>query len=124
MPKIVGLDPTKERTYVAKCEQELPKDEQTVYKVRMLRLHEAANIKDDIYRVTGLGKERKETLRTGSIEVEVLKTCMLGWENFKSDEGKDVPFNLENIDWIPAEVRSEISDFCSGERVEEKEAKN
>jgi len=121
---IVGVDPTKVHDYIPKCERNLPKKEKTIFKVRKVGLEEAAEIRDGIYEISGLGKERKEKLKTGSVEVRVLKICLKGWENFKDDKGEDISFNIENFSWIPAEVRTEIADYCRGENIEEETAKN
>lgn len=122
MSKVIGLDPKAERTFIPKCDRELPENEQIKFKVRLLTISESAAIRDNQYEVKGLGKERTEKIKVASSEIKVLEMCLLGWDNFLDDGKKPIVFNKANFEFIPSNIRSEICDFCKGD-VEEEEIK-
>lgn len=110
----------KPHDYVCKCDAGLPVKEQTKFKVRFLTIKEQAELRDDMYRVSGFGEKRQEKLMTGSVALKALIKGILGWENFKYDDtGEDIPFNEENFSCIPPEQRDEIAGYIRGVPEEE-----
>lgn len=114
-----AINTKKPHDFVCKSDLKLEKSEQTVFQVRYLTAHELAVINDEIYQVSGVGAKRREQFKTGSTEFNVLKKVLVGWSNFKSDDGSDVSFDKgkieEMIDMIPAEARREIVAHVRGE---------
>jgi len=116
-----AIDPEKIVDFIAKQEQGDKVDEEakTVFKVRMLRAKEAAELRDDLYTISGSGKERKEQLKSGTAELKALKKGLKGWENFLDNDGKEVEFDSTKLDkmldMIPPDVRVELADFIRGE---------
>lgn len=134
MSNVVGLNPSTVRIYVPKCDRDLPEEEQLKFKVRMLRARESAKFRDEIYEIKGLGKKRTERLRSGSHELRVLYACLEGWENFTDEDGKEIEFKkrkgsegdiIDNVDFIPDEIRAELARYCSRENeIDEEEEKS
>ncbi len=101
--------------YVCKCDQELPEEEQTKFKVRFLTAKEQAKIRDMMYTVSGIGNARSERFLTGTAVMKALEYGLLGWENFKYEDGTDIEFNKENFSCIPPRERDEIANYIRGE---------
>jgi len=103
------------RDYVCKCDKKLPKEDQTIFRVRFLTTEEQADIRDGLYGVTGVGASRKEVLKTGSTTYKALELGLLGWENFKyEDTGEAIPFSIENFSCIAPAERDEIANYIRG----------
>lgn len=109
---------------VPKEDQKKPKKEQTTFKVKFIDPYMAAKLGDQMFDVKGAGSSRKERLLTGTQALDILKECLVGWENFEhpdsTDENKKyVEFDRKNIDdmvaMIHPKTRSEIVDFARGE---------
>jgi len=101
-------------SYVCKCDKGSPVLEQTSFKVRFLTASEQANLRDDMYEVAGVGTKRTEKLKTGSSTQKALELGLKGWENFKFDNGEEIPFSLDNFSCIPPNERDEISNYIRG----------
>jgi hypothetical protein len=115
-----GVRFDKPRDYVCKADRKLPDDEQTVFKVRFLTAQEQADLRDEMYKVTGFGEGRKEMLLTGTVALKALEKCLLGWENFYfEDDEEPVEFNKKNISCIPPTERDEIANYVRGVQEEE-----
>jgi len=114
-----AINPEKPVFYIPKCDRKKDTEEQTVFEVKLLTGKENAELRDDLYEVTGSGKQRKESLRSGTVELRALTTGLKGWKNFKNDDDIDLSFDSTKmdkmIDLIPPEVRTELSDFIRGE---------
>jgi len=114
-----AIEPGKQVEFICKSERDLDKKEQTIFLVEYLTASENAKLRDDLYDVTGAGKARKETLKTGTVELKALRMGLKGWKNFTDAKGEQISFNIDKIDdmidMIPPEARSEIADFIRGE---------
>lgn len=116
-----AIDPEKIIDFIAKKEQgdKVPEEEKTVFKVKMLTAREGAELRDDLYNVSGSGKEREEKLKSGTIELKALRKGIKGWENFQDDDGEEIEFDSGKIDKmldkIPPDIRMELADFIRGE---------
>lgn len=114
-----AVNPKKDHEYVCKQELKLDKDKQTVFMVKYLTSDQGAEIRDDTYQVGGVGNKRKEKFLTGTSEIKCLKFGLVGWRNFKDDDGSDITFNKANIgdclDMIPPNIRTELANHIRGE---------
>lgn len=135
MSNIVGLNPKKVRIYIPKADQGLPDEEKPLkFQMRLLTAREAADLRDEIYEISGVGKKRKERLRSGTHELRVLYRCIEGWENFFDDDSKEIPYRktvknnepfIENLDYLPDDLRTELARYASRENeVDEDTEKN
>lgn len=117
-----AINPKEIVEFISKEEKDLPQEEKTIFLVKFLTAYQNAKLRDELYDVTGAGKTRKETLKTGSADLKALKMGLKGWKNFKQDvDGKsvDIPFDGNDVesmlDLIPPNVRNELADFIRGE---------
>lgn len=114
-----AIDPKKPHEYVCKSEQKRPKEEQTVFTVRYLTATETAQYRDTLYKVEGFGKNRKETIKSGSADLETLRHGLMGWRNLQDESGKEVTFDKTNLagmmDLLPPDVRQELANHIRGE---------
>jgi len=93
----IALIPKQAWNYILEREQKLPKDQQTIFKVRALTGAERVIYKDQAIN-TGLYSGMASTLIFG----------LLGWENFKDKDGKVPEFkksedgncDLSNLDYL------------------------
>ncbi|HEC72006.1 MAG: hypothetical protein ACTSW7_01210 [Candidatus Thorarchaeota archaeon] len=109
---------------VPKEDKKKPKKEQTIFKVKFIDPYMAAKLGDQMFDVKGAGSSRKERLLTGTQALEILKDCLVGWENLEhpdsTEENKKlVEFDKKDIDgmieMVHPKTRSEIVDFARGE---------
>jgi len=118
-----AIDTKTPHTFVPKCDQGLPPEEQTKFMVTYIDAYFEAKLSDDVYQVKGMGTGRKETIKSGTQQNEVLKRCLKGWENFVGEDSEPVEFNagekdedkMSNINKIPPAVRKEIAQHIKGE---------
>jgi hypothetical protein len=121
-----ALTPGKLIRYVSKVDLEETKKDpthkssETIFLLKPLTVSQQAELRDNMYNVSGQGKARKEKFKTGTSEVDALKVGLAGWENFKHEEtGADVQFEKNNVqamlELIPADVRSELAAKIRGE---------
>lgn len=100
--------------FICKCDQELPKEQQTVFKVKFLDAKQQAKLRDMMYNVSGVGNARSERFLTGSAALKALEYGLLGWENFNFPDGVPIPFSTENFSTIPPAQRDEIANYIRG----------
>lgn len=110
--------------FIPEEEKKKPEKDRTIFKVKFMDPYLAAKLGDQMFDVKGAGSNRKERLLTGTQALEILKTCLAGWENFEAPDSTDenkkyVEFDKKNIDdmiaMIPVKTRAEIVDFARGE---------
>lgn len=110
--------------YVLKDDRKKKPAERTTFKIRFLDPYTAAKLGDQIFDVKGVGQNRKERLLTGTQQFEILKACLVGWENMEHPDStpenyKELPFDSKNVEdmisMIPPNYRSELADFARGE---------
>ena len=114
-----AIDASKVYEFVVKDERDLPKKDQTVFLCKYLDAPTGAALGDMIYDVRGVGAQRKETLRTGTQQLTILRKCLKGWTNMRGENGQEVTFDEKRvddmIDMIPPKYRPEVTDFIRGE---------
>jgi hypothetical protein len=114
-----AIDVNKSYEYIVKDERKLHDKDKTVFLCKFLDPQTAADLGDRIYQVSGLGAKRKEQLLTGTQRYTILKSCLVGWRNMRSEDGKEITFDnthiAEMIAMIPPNYRNEIANFISGE---------
>lgn len=127
MSNILAMDPTVERWYVPKADRSLPENEQMRLKYRNLTAKEDAELSDNTIKSITTGKIQKSEILISSIDLKRCEKTIKGWEVFKyaadhpTKAGQDVPFSVDNIGFIPQNVRREYIDFITGRDQEEKE---
>lgn len=109
-----GIRAGKTIEYICKEDRELPKEDQTVWELKLLGAKEQAKLRDDLYEISGMGEGRTERFKTGSTALKALELGLKGWRNFRYDDGEPVPFSVENFDCIPPETRDELSNIVRG----------
>lgn len=104
--------------YVPQEDRGLAPDEQTRFLVEFLDPYTDAKLQDEVYKIQGMGNNRRESVRSGTQQNETLKKCLKGWENFCDSKGQPIPFETDmmvNIGRIKPKVRREIYDYVRGE---------
>lgn len=110
--------------YIPKEDRKKKPEERTTFKVKYLDPFTAASLGDQIFDVSGVGTKRRERLMTGTQQLEILKNCLVGWDNFEdpdstSDKKKFLDFDAKKLEemlsCIPPPVRAELADFARGE---------
>ena len=114
-----GVRFDKPHDYVCECDKKLPKEEQTLFKVRFLTAEEQAELRDIMYSVSGMGANRSEKFLTGTVANKALEIGLQGWERFSFEDGSDIPFTRENFSAIRPKERDEIANYIRG--IEEEE---
>lgn len=111
---VIAIDP--ERTFDYVLQEEKEKENPTIFKLKILAARELAEIEDNVSSfVSGKG-EVELRIRPGTEILQILRRGLKGWENFKDDKGKDIPFREnngvpreDNFDRLRPEWRREIS---------------
>jgi len=130
MARLFGVKAGSIVEYVAKCQRGEPKEDQVIWLLRPLASKESADIQNNLFRSEGVGKQRKEQFLTGTQVILHLRKGLVGWENFKYEDGSSVAWEdpaIEkteegrdrimdrNLDKIHASIRQELSDEIRGE---------
>ena len=105
----IGISRKTKIPFILPRERELPKEQQTIFYLRSLSALTRGEYTE--YRSTlpsdGSGDKPLEGLAKWS--VRILKECLVGWENFKDAEGKDLPFSIG-----PGDLATDESIDCIG----------
>lgn len=94
----IALDPKQRFDYVLECDRALPADQQTTFELRGLTVAEEARIEDGLAQLVDGGFN----MRSGQQKLGILRLGLVGWRNFKSGDGAEVPF--ETIKGHPQHV--------------------
>jgi hypothetical protein len=128
MGKLFGVKAGSVVEYVAKCEQ--GEKDFVTWLIRPLTSVEHADIQNSLFQSKGFGKKRQEQFLTGTQALLVLRKGLVGWKNFKYEDGTDVVWEDptverteegrnrimdRNLDSIPTVIRMELSDEIRGE---------
>lgn len=89
----IAVDPERTFDYVLQEERDLPIEQQTVWKIKVLTARELAEIEDNTSRID---KEGVLQVRHGSVVLNTLRKGLRGWENFQDAQGNPVPFRDNN----------------------------
>jgi len=130
MAKIYGVKADEVIRYVPKsCRNEKPED-QPVFKLKFLEVAEFARIQDELFKSSGFGKKRTEKFMLGQQTMLALRQGLIGWENFKYEDGTPVEWEDPNqgrdpedrarimdtnLNKIPPAERAEMADYVRGE---------
>ena len=123
----IALDPGQVFSYILKEERKLASENQTVFKLRCLSSKESAKIEDSF--------ATKVNLETGDVQVksgmktyELLQLGLIGWDNFKGNDGKTVAFDVDDkarLDRLRPAWRRELADAIMEQNIlTEKDRKN
>lgn len=105
----IAVDPRKKHPYVLEEERELPTTEQTVFLIRALTTWEILDAPDD----------------EAQFVKYVAPLGIVGWNNFKDDEGKELPFETDNVPLIrPKDIGEIVLAINNLSVVTKDEAKN
>lgn len=86
-----AVDPSAVYTYVLKEDRELPREEQTKFKLRSLSAGEQAKVKDS---TAGWENETgRMQMNSGTVELMALRFGLVGWEGFRDASGNEVEFD-------------------------------
>jgi len=104
---VIAIDPHKVHDYVLKSERALPKEQQTVFKLRCLTVSQRAEVDDNYTSLDG-------RLLTGTRQLTTLRLGLAGWENMLDEAGNKIPFNEKeaaaSIAFLPHRVMGELVD--------------
>ena len=103
--------------YVLQVERNLPKEQQTVWKLKTALAKTKAKIRDHLIYASGVAQARHERFNLGMVNYMVLQHGLKGWENFgdvKFTPDKDGLASEVSISYIPEEHHAEISNAING----------
>jgi len=100
--------------YVCKCDRAVPEAEKAIFRVRFLTALEQAQLRDEMYSVSGIGEGRSEKFLTGTSALKALKIGLKGWANFNYKDKSPIEYNEANISAIPPAERDEIANYIRG----------
>jgi len=134
--KAVSVNSTTD--YICKCDRGLPKEEQTVFKIRSLSVEQEAVLEDALGQVkqggdfaVNLGSQALLALNLGLENVENLTGPKGKAVKMERDERKALlkggvrPWKDESLSQIPRAERNEVAQFIiNGGQLTETEAKN
>jgi hypothetical protein len=86
----IALDPKSTFPYVLLEDRSLPEDQQTIFQLRGLTVAEEAQVSDSML-LAHSGTD-EVAFRAGTQQLTVLRFGLRGWENFRTAEGEEVPF--------------------------------
>lgn len=125
----IAVNPKENREYVLEEDRGRPQEEQTVFILKNLTASELAKLEDSLtdysLKSSATGKELspediKMSLNIGSQTLRVLRMGLVGWKNFKGEDGKDVSFmkqgetpREQNWDRLRPEWRREIANVIT-----------
>lgn len=114
----IALDPKRVERYVLKCDREQPPEKQTVWLIRPLRVREMASVKNEALVMDQKTQELRS--HSGTSELTIVRTGLVGVENFRDQDGVDVKFLLSNgvvadafLDRLANDWRVELSNAIS-----------
>lgn len=128
---VIAINPKALLRHVCKSDWALPRDQQTVFLIRVLDLTDSGHLKD-LLAVEG-------GPRIGAYEVAALRLGLAGIENLRSADGAEVRMETEErevfgrkrpvasdafLQSLPPDVRQDLLGAITSQRVTEDERKN
>lgn len=141
---LYALKPNAIRRYVPKACRQDPQETQTTFWLRSLSADLVARMLDfhqETIQTDSDGKVISVKSPRDTRNLDILRLCLAGWENFATEDGETVEFTaveenvfgarnvpratIEAVSMIPTHVRAEIAEACwSSTQVSEADAKN
>lgn len=127
---VIAADPRIPFDYILGIDRKKPRQEQTVFKLKILSPTEEAEIQDS---GISMVKEQEFKFNLGKKKIQILKAGLVGWNNFKDRDGKDVLFNTdkngeptdESLSRLRPEWRTELANAITEQNtMSEEEIKN
>ena len=116
MPIALNVSATKD--YVLKCDRTLPEEQQTKFTLGMLDVKERIKIEDDQAQY-GISTSNKSPDAPADMRVlrhkrnyEVVKLGLVGWKDFKDENGKEIVFDTTAQTGGKNGSRNLVSDLC------------
>ena len=91
----LAINPNVPFDYVLDCDRALPKEEQTLFRLKVLTPNELAEIEDGS--ATFDTNSQQVTIKTGTKVINILKKGLVGVINLKLADGSDVKFTTTKI---------------------------
>ena len=120
---MIGHLPGAIRDFICEEDEDLPKEEQTIYRIKILSAEESAAIENKAVSFTANRQkgrrnqnEAEAHANTGTVVLDTLRAGLVGWVNQRAydHEGKivDVPFATRMIGKINGVPKMVITDDC------------
>jgi len=91
----IAIDPNRVTEYVLECDRALPREKQTIFKVRPPTLAASTEAAATLRSVT-----RPDGTTTDAdghaFALVMLRRCLVGWENYRTAEGEEVAFEADS----------------------------
>jgi len=121
----IAIEPGRIVDYVLKNDRKLPKEQQTVFKIKVLTARELAQIEDSYSTIDMDGQFH---FKTGTRTLAILDVAVTGWENLKDKKEQPIPYDKGNAnrwDYLRQDYRTELANFITEQtRLNEGELKN
>ena len=131
----IALDPKTPIRFVLSSDRHLDAEDQTVWLIKPLLRSEMIAVMDKFEHIDEgyVDKDNRDDAKKNLVEIsELLNTYILGWENFKDVNGKEVKYRTSknkrdniNLDFIPVPLMSELVEgIFEANRLTDDELKN
>lgn len=121
----IAVDPNRTFDYVLKEDRDLPPEQQTVFKLKVLSARELARLEDS---VSVMDKDGNWQVKVGTKTLEILSCGLRRWDNFRDRNGNLITFvgsMDDNFDRLRPEWRRELADAITEQaNLSEDERKN
>lgn len=130
MAAIHGVRADEAIPYISQTQKDDPEDELVTWQVKFLTVREYADIQDELFKSSGMGKKREEKFLLGKQAMLALRKGLVGWKNFNYSDKTPVEWEDpnrgrdaadrdrimdSNLNKIPPEIRNELADYIRGE---------
>lgn len=111
---VIAVTPNQKRDYIRKSERDLPIPQQTVFELRSVPFSVRSQFgvmlgfaakKEGGDPLAGIGQENINRLY-----VLAIRTCLVGWRNFRDASGNEVKFTSQNVDVCGVTIRGAATD--------------
>jgi len=108
---LLPIEPEENFPYVPKVFRECVSDKKLwpIFMLRGLDGEELAAREDQIsYTTYGPAGEPQFHFTSGAFRMETLKKGIKGWKNYRTAEGKEIPFSADNVKCLPIALQKEL----------------
>jgi len=125
-----GKNPNRLYDYVLECDREGEEEFRTTWKLKKCSLESYYAAQDSIIEmVLTESGETIQRIKSGSRERDTLLAGVIGWTNFKDDEGREIPYveksKLNSLAYLEADDRRELANIIlEGSFLTEEEKKS
>lgn len=97
----ISLCPNATKQFVLPEDRETPKDQQTVFRIKVFSAGEFRKFLKKAKIITSKKNDDRTLTETCDEILELCKQGVVGWQNLKDQDGQDVPFSADRLEDLP-----------------------